>query len=121
MGIQGGDGGLEGPTLGAAAGGSVCFRRGGVFTLGAAASCYCCCCGILSTRFSCIAKVKSALRTGYPASNVGFVVEGGSVRIVMISYAACHRKFSSLTLGRGTDFGKKVTVSQSMIVIVCGK
>ena len=99
----------------------MCFRIGGVCTLIDAALCDCCCCGIVSTRLSCVAKVKSTLRTGYPASNVGVVVSGGSVRIVMISCAACRRKLSSLTLWKGTDFGNKVTVLQSLTVFVRGK
>ena len=99
----------------------MCFRIGGVCTLIYAALCDCCCCGIVSTRLSCVAKVKSQLREKSPSSNVGFVLEGGLVRIVMIYCAACHRKLSSLTLGKGTDFGKKFTVSQSLTVFVSGK
>ena len=109
---------MEVPNLGDDAGGSVCFRRGGICTLGDAASCYCYCCGILSTHLSCVAKVKIALRTESLDSNVGFVVEGVLVRIVMIYCASFCRKLSSLTLGKGTDFGKKFTVSQSLTVFV---
>ena len=97
----------------------MCFKRGVVCTLGADDLCYCCYCGIVSARLSCVAKVKSALRTGSPAFNVGVVVEGISVSIVMISCADCRRKSSGLTLGKGTNFGKKVTVSQSLTVFVC--
>jgi hypothetical protein len=48
--------------------------------------------GILSTRLSCHANVSKALRTGSPASKLGVVVDGGCVRIVIISVAACLRK-----------------------------
>ena len=112
---------MEVTNLGAAAGGSVCFRRGGVCTLGADNLCDCCCCGIVSTDLSSVAKVKSALRKESPASNVGVVVGGGLVRIVMISCAACCRKLLSLTLRKNTNFGKKVTALHSLTVFVCGK
>ena len=120
-GVYGEDIGLDGPTLRAAAGERVCFRRGSVCTLVSAASFDCCCCGIVSTILSCVAKVKIALQTESPASNVVVVLEGVSVRIVVISCASCHRKSSSLTLGKGTNFGKKVTVLQYLTVFVRGK
>ena len=99
----------------------MCFRRGDVCTLVAATSCDCCCCGIVSTRLSYVAKVKSALRTVSSAYNVVVIVEGGSLRIMIISCASCRRKSSSLTLRKGTNFGKKVTVLQSLTIFVCGK
>ena len=53
--------------------------------------------GIFSTRLSCFANVSKALRTGSPASKLGVVVDGGFVRIVMISVAACFRKSTNFT------------------------
>ena len=53
--------------------------------------------GIFSTRLSCFANVSKALRTGSPASKLGVVVDGGFVRIVIISVAACFRKSTNFT------------------------
>ena len=61
--------------------------------------------GIVSILFNCFANVSNALRTGSPASKLGVVVEGGFVKIVMISVAACFRKSTSLTCGNGTLVG----------------
>ena len=62
--------------------------------------------GIVSILFNCFANVSKALRTGSPASELGVVVDGGFVRMVMISVAACLRKSTSLTCGNGTLVGK---------------
>ena len=55
-----------------------------------------------------------ALRVGSPASKLGDVVEGGTVRMVIISVAACLKKSSKPTFGIGISLGKKVTVSTSL-------
>jgi hypothetical protein len=49
------------------------------------------------------------------------MVEGGEASIVIISVAACFKKSSSLTSGKGTVVGKNVTVSHILIVLVRGK
>ena len=63
----------------------------------------------------------SALRTGSPAYRIGVVVEGGRVIMLIMSLATCCRKSSSFISGNSTIVGKKVTVSQSLIVLVLGK
>ena len=52
---------------------------------------------IVSILFTCFDNVTNALRTRSPASKLGVVVDGGAVRMVMISVAACFRKSTSLT------------------------
>ena len=44
--------------------------------------------GIGCIRLSCVARVNNAFLTGPPASKLGVVVEGGSVKIDMMSPAA---------------------------------
>ena len=41
-----------------------------------------------SIRFNCVAKVINACLIGFPAANLGVVVEGGQVNIDIISLAA---------------------------------
>ena len=65
--------------------------------------------------------MRSALRTGSPACKLGVVVDGGAVRIVMISSAARFRKSASFTCGNGTLVGKNVTVSHVLTCFVQGK
>ena len=77
--------------------------------------------GIASILFNCVASVSNAFRTGSPASKLGEVVDGGCVRRVMISVAACFKKSTSLTCGNGTFVGKNVTVSQALTCFVRGK
>ena len=77
--------------------------------------------GILSILFNCVANVSSALRTGSPASKLGVVVDGGAVKMVMISTAACFRKSVNFTCGNGTLVGKNVTVSHVLTCFVRGK
>ena len=79
------------------------------------------CSGILSIRFNWVANVMSALRTGSPACKIGVVVDGGCVSMVIISLAACLRKSFNFIAGNGIVVGKKVTVSQSLMVRVLGK
>ena len=63
----------------------------------------------------------SALRTGSPACHESDVVEGGCAKILIISSAACRKKLSNSTLGKGVVVGKKVTVSQYLTILVLGK
>ena len=44
--------------------------------------------GMGSILLSCVASVSNALRTGSPACRLGAVVEGGCVRMVIMSEAA---------------------------------
>ena len=55
-----------------------------------------------------------------PAPKLTVVVDGGFVKIDIMSIAACLKK-SVLTAGNGTTVGKKVTVSTSLSDLVCGK
>ena len=72
-------------------------------------------------RFNCVTKVTSALRTGSSASKLGVVVDSGKVRMVIISLTTCRRKLPNFISGNGTVVGKKVTVTQSLIVLIRGK
>ena len=49
------------------------------------------------------------------------MVEGGSVRIVIISVAACLKKSSIFTFGKGITFVKKGTASSCLYMLVLGK
>ena len=59
-------------TLGDAAGGSIAGGMGSIL-------------------LSCVASVGNVLRTGSPACRLGAVVEGGCVRMVIMSEAACFK------------------------------
>ena len=52
---------------------------------------------ISTTLLSTVAISRSAFLVGSPAWREGVVVEGGAVRIVIISVAACLKKSSSFT------------------------
>ena len=77
--------------------------------------------GIGFTRCNCVAKVSNAFLIGSPACKLGIFGAGGCVRMVMISVADCFKKSVSDTSGNGTTFGKKVTVSQSLMALMRGK
>ena len=62
--------------------------------------------GILSALLGVSAIFKSALRVLSPASNVGVVENGGSVKIVTIYVVAYCKKMYILTFGNGTILGK---------------
>ena len=62
--------------------------------------------GIVWMRFNCVAKVKSVFLTGFPASKLSVVVDGGNVNIVIISGAAWRKKSSNFISGNGTLVGK---------------
>ena len=49
------------------------------------------------------------------------MVECGRVKMVIMSLVACRTKSSSFISGNSTVVGKKVTVSQSLIVLILGK
>ena len=83
--------GIFAPTLGSGVLSCVFARVASGITLGDGASARTGS-GILSIRLSCFANVSKALRTGSPASKLGVVVDGGCVRIVIMSVAACLRK-----------------------------
>ena len=72
-------------------------------------------------RFNCVAKVKSAFRTGSPASNDGALLLDFWVRICMISEAACTKKSVRLKAGNSMEWGKNSTVSHALICLVLGK
>ena len=61
------------------------------------------------------------MRTGSPADSDGIVMDGGLVKIDVISVAACFRNSVTVTVGNGTVVGKKSTVSQSLSALVRGK
>ena len=78
-------------TLGSVAGAEECCGKVGGTILGDGLSCVGNASGIFSILFNCVARVTRALRTGSPACNLGVVVEGGSVRMEIISLAACRK------------------------------
>ena len=53
--------------------------------------------GMVSILLSCVANSGNAFLTGLPSCKVGVVVDGGLVRMVIMSVAACLRKSTSLT------------------------
>ena len=65
--------------------------------------------------------MSNAFLTGSPASKLGVVVDGGCVKMVMMSVAACLRKSTNFTCGNGTVVGKNVTVSHTLTHFVHGK
>ena len=46
------------------------------------------------------------MRTGSPADSDGIVMDGGLVKIDVISVAACFRNSVTVTVGNGTVVGK---------------
>ena len=74
-----------------------------------------------SILLSCVDKSSKAFLTGSPAVKDGCVEDGGCVKMVVMSRAACLRKSVMETLGKGTVVGKKSTVSQSLSDLVLGK
>ena len=76
-------------TLGSGIGGAMCVGVAVGNTLGdAVGGVQLSCVGIGCMRFSCVARVNNAFLTGSPAAKLGVVVEGGRVKIVMMSPAA---------------------------------
>ena len=72
-------------------------------------------------RFNIVANSKRSFLVSSPACSDDVVVDGGAVRMVIISVAACVKKSSILTSGKGIDFGKNVTVSTSLSLQVLEK
>ena len=68
--------------------------------------------GRSSALCSIFAMSRSVFLVMSPACDDDVVVDGGDVRIVMISIAACLRKISRLTSGYGMTVGKNAIVSQ---------
>ena len=56
--------------------------------------------------FNCDDNSSKAFLTGSPADREGSVVDGGFVKMVVISVAACFRKSVTVTVGNGTVVGK---------------
>ena len=61
----------------------------------------------------CLQFSDSEFLVGSPAYNEISVAEVGSLRSVMISFAACFKKYSKFTTGEEYSLGMKVTVSKS--------
>ena len=57
---------------------------------------------------------------GSPAFKDGTVVEGGDVRMVTMSEAACLKWSVIVTCGNGKTVGIKVTVSQTLSLLLLG-
>ena len=72
--------------------------------------------GIWSMRFNWVASVTRAFRTEYSAANLGVVVEGGSVRINIMSLAACRRKSYNFTSIKGMLAEKKRSQYRSLLM-----
>ena len=64
---------------------------------------------------------KRAVQMGSPANKLGVVVDGGDVRMSMMSCAAWVRKSFVVTFGKGKTLGKNSTVSQFRVARVRGK
>ena len=58
---------------------------------------------------------------GSPACKIGVVVDGGSVKIVVMSFIACLKKSSIFTFGKGMAVGKKFTMSTCLSIFALGK
>ena len=58
--------------------------------------------GSCSIWFREVARSSKALQIGSPACKEGVVVEGGCVKIVMMSVAACFKKSTNLISGKLT-------------------
>ena len=58
--------------------------------------------GSCSIRFREVVRSSKALQIGSPACKEGVVVEGGCVKIVMMSVAACFKKLTNLISGKIT-------------------
>ena len=54
-----------------------------------------------------MASVTRALRTGFLAVNLVVRVDGKSINIEIMLLAACRRKLSNFTSGKGMSVGKK--------------
>ena len=104
--------------LGTDAEGVECVGRVVTCTLGDSATGAVCAIEIGSTLLSCVASANNAFLTESPAARLGVVVDGGRVRILMMSPATCFRWSVSLTSKNGVDVEKNVAVSQSLGVLV---
>ena len=107
MGTDAGSGMAGEPTLGDALGGGVWFGSIGGCNLRDSVTWDGCYGGMVSMNCNYSTSVMSSLRTGSPACNEGDVVEGGWVRILMMFLAACRKKPSNLTWGKGMVVGKR--------------
>ena len=72
----------------------------------------------MSALLSVSATFCRSLCVGSPASKLGVVIEGGTIRMVIISVAICLKNSSKPTFGIGISIGKKVTVSTSLTNLV---
>ena len=68
-----------------------------------------------------VARSSKALQIGLPVCKEGVVVEGGCVKIVTMSVAACFKKSTNLMSGKLTFLGRKVMVSQILVLCKEGK
>ena len=62
--------------------------------------------GSVSTLLSVSAIFCRVLRAGSPAYKLSVVVEGGTIRMAIMSVAACLKKLSKPTFGIGVSLGK---------------
>ena len=90
-----------------------------VFTLGDAAVGECIA-GISLICFNWVASIVSVLRTGSPACRVGTVVDGGWVKVVMISLAACLKNRLVLFLERALLLGKMLLCHSPWWILFLG-
>ena len=74
--------------------------------------------GNLSVRRRISAILSNVFFVALPACKLGVVVDGGVVRRVMMSSAACLRKLSNFTFGKVICLGKNVTVSTSRTAVL---
>ena len=76
--------------------------------------------GYFSILFNYFANFRRSFRTGLPASKVGVVVDGGLVKIEVMSCAACLQKFR-FYFREGCIGRKNVTVPYSLTILDLGK
>ena len=65
-----------------------------------------------------MARLNNALQIGSPVCKEGVVVDGGCVKMVIMSVAACCKKSTSCISENVTFLGRKVTVSHILLRIV---
>ena len=88
---------IRGPyagTLGAVVCGAMWFCNTGDCTLGTGAIGIGVGLGMFYMRLSCVVSVTSAFHIGSPAAKLSVVVDGGCVKMVIISPATCTKNFS---------------------------
>ena len=77
--------------------------------------------GSCCTQFRLVARSSNALQIGSPACKERVVVDGGCVKMLITSVAACCKKSTSWISGNVTFLGRKVIVSHILVLCKVGK